>query len=116
MDLTVSENLLMSVKELTVLSIEKPWVYQSADMKEFLYDDVAVPTATVDLLIPLGKVTTGKILYIESDQVIKIKLNSNSNTELAVSKFILLHSDFTSLYVSNVSGAGATLRLLILGV
>ena len=75
-------------------------------------------TATTDEQLSLGDVGTGKFLYLTSDKAITVKIGGSDTARalaLAAGKFLLMWVDVTSVYVSNASGATATIEYWVAG-
>lgn len=77
---------------------------------------IEISAGMADLPVSLGGVSVAKYLLIETDNPIKIKLNDVANTEIPITRFLILNGgDFTKLYVSNSGTDSATVRILIGG-
>ena len=78
-----------------------------------------LPNGTVDQVISLDTIALAKVLIIQPDQDIKVKI-TNADGETQNLKFkggrtSVLHIEFTSIKLSNDSGAAATGRLFAMG-
>jgi len=91
------------------------------DLTEASCGTVTIAAATTDLAIPFGGVASGKVLYLECDAEITIKLNGGSTamklTPSSAQKAKLFWEGlFTGLTVSNASAtAAASLTYMIAG-
>lgn len=91
-----------------------------SDISEEASGTIEVADATVDLSIPFAGVTTGKIMYLETDRELTVKLNGSSNahklspTTGAKAK-LMWEGEFTNLKVSNASGGTAVFTYYIAG-
>lgn len=98
-----------------------------ADLNECEAKKYAVPIPTVDKdLIEGTTITLGKILYIETDQEITVKLNAVGDTGFKVTPIVdgdderpgqlYLETEFTHVYVSVAGASGeANIIMCVLG-
>ncbi len=82
-----------------------------------------IANAVSDDPVAMAGVTTGKFLRIETDQEISVKLSGTGNTATVINvpSTDILGSyegtvDFTSVHLSNASGAIATVHVIIAGI
>lgn len=99
--------------------IDPPEVLNLDDYNESEGSRYNIADAVADQVIGLNTVALGKVLIIQPDQDVKIKLvNGNGTTPDIVLKggrTSVLHAEFTSLKLSNSSGAAVTGRLFVMG-
>lgn len=89
----------------------------SVSEDESTYQELEVSDGASDSSVNFGGVTTGDVLYIESDYAISYRLAS-SGTSIGVDaggRHLLQGTSFTSLLLSNSSGSTATVKILIAG-
>jgi hypothetical protein len=75
---------------------------------------IEVPTATTDMVVPLGEVTPAKDVLLESDQELSVKINT-STVAIPFKALALVGTNITALTVSNVSGNLAKLKVTLKG-
>lgn len=90
------------------------------DITEEMSGTLAIADLTVDQAIQFGGVASAKILYLESDKELTFKFNGGSDvlklTPTSGQKAKLMwEGEFTSMTVSNASGAAALLTYYVAG-
>lgn len=81
----------------------------SATLKDATSGVVTIPATTVDFLLPLPQITTGKYLYLRGTTAFKLKLNAMSaDLDIGANKPCEIWCDFTTVKIT--SGVAA-LRL-----
>ena len=103
------------VSENGVLNVNKVFNFVDSTVTEFVINNYAIPNLTVDMVLEIGRITTCKYIYIESDKDVTVKFNSTSNTGYST-RFILINTSATSIYVSNSSGQVANVKVILLGI
>ena len=79
-----------------------------------------VNAATVDAVVNMGPIATGKIIMIEVDAPISIKITQDFGAgpvenSILIGKFLMLESDFTVVKVSNSGGDAVNMMISIVG-
>ena len=76
----------------------------TASIKDAMSNTVTVPVSTVDFLLPLPQVTTGKYLYLRGNQPFGLKINGMvTDLTMAKDKVNELWCDHTAVKISNPS-------------
>lgn len=82
---------------------------------------IKVPTNTTEQAVPMGGITTGKVLYISCTEPLKVTLNRVNPGEgegFNVSEdglFLLLDTEITTIHVSNTSGSESLMNMYLAG-
>ena len=83
---------------------------------------LSVANGASDLAVAMGDIATGEILYLETDQIITVKLSGTGNTATTVrprigtsNGWLYLAGQFTSVHLANSSGSAAEVYYAIVG-
>jgi len=81
---------------------------------------VVLAASEVNYTLPMGKVDVGALLYLETDQELVIKINSEAvghkiTPTTATKAKLFWHGEFTNLVISNNTTSEATVAYLIAG-
>jgi hypothetical protein len=93
-----------------------------SDCTMLIHESRVIPKETTDAVIPLGAITTGKFLYLETDKEITVKFNAESTGHKVTSASgltakLLLDGEFTAFKITNASTTeAANVTYLIGGV
>ena len=95
-----------------------------AALAESIAGPIVVANATTDIQLSMGNgITTGRLFYLESDKNVTIKFNGTDAARALVLKVpatglmavMYLDVEYTSVYLSNASGASANVYYAVVG-
>lgn len=84
---------------------------------EGTYQELILASGSVDSAVSFGGVTTGDILFLTSDQSISWR-QSLTDTAIALDAnrvHVLCGTDVTAVYLTNLSGSDANVRIMVAG-
>jgi len=81
----------------------------SYSVDEPLYQEVEVPADAAPHVVPLGGITTSRILVIESSAAVTLTINGAST--IAITDVFMLGGDVTALAATNNGTAVVTLKV-----
>ena len=106
-------------KPLLLVADRQESITEVDDLSESITSVLDIATGTVDQSVALGTINNPKMLYIKSDQAVKIKLNNTDGTDreltLKENKASVLHIEYSALYVSNDTGSAAKVVVIAAG-
>jgi len=116
MSVQMNQTSTMQLTNGTELSIQKTYSFQDIATTEFVYDTYAIPGTTTNFQLNLGRITTAKYIYIETNQPITVMFNDTATINFPVSKFVMLNTSATAIYITNANSVVATVNVVISGV
>jgi hypothetical protein len=75
-----------------------------------------IAAAASNVAVWHASLTTGQALLLKCDGILQVRLNATDADPITCAGVLLLHGEFTALYLSNASAAAVAYEVLLAGV
>jgi hypothetical protein len=113
MNRTLANTVSLIIKEDANVVLQRSFT-NTVEQGVYVEQALQVAAGAVDVNCQFGNMTSASVVYIESDQVISIKINGITNPAITIRDVAFLSSEnITSIHISNATATIANVKVFL---